>query len=534
MRNASCNQHPSVSQLIPHLVKSAELFLSLANTSSSSNDKLIESRHHSRTSSEVDMNTSLREEKRKKISSVSYCPVEKLRNNSKEFIFTGLTPNTDPLKSINLHDNDNRTDEFTDDEMNKGLNSNEWVVIRTVHPILLTDNYPELINYIKNASLRVSRRRQACKSWHSQYWPKTTEITNISSSSSKCTPVTDDILELQERQAQQDLYKTTSSNYLNDCSLSPSTKYHAKIIKEHEKCLKNDNEDVDDIGIGVYDSSSSSVHLHSLSLQHASSLYQLNYLNDFSDEENCHENDKEDKHVDTTTTTTTYNNFTVDTVERDDNNNLLSISTDRNLPHACSMESFHSINHSKVNSSQLSKLAPKFKNYPEKQMNKAEVTVMKKNVDHDDSVILSRIPIDLYSPSLINSSSNSHLDGNSIQVNNHNSFISIPYNVSYLNNEIVNDNINKNERREYELENFLAALDCLPSPGHCTKHFGHLSPFISYSKIDTNFLKKLDEYIKEFEQSQLDIDTLTPNITTITTSITNAKNENVSSNYDDE
>nr|CAH8852676.1 unnamed protein product [Trichobilharzia regenti] len=553
------NQHPSVSELIPHLVKSAEVFLSLANTSStsasmlsSSNDRMSRSNHkHESTGSEK--NKQQEQKKTKKTSNVSYCPIEKLRNDSKEIIFTGTIPNTDPLTDLNAQninkemdqatgehsaiDSDDDTDDADhedgddddDDDKYKTLNKNEWVVIRTAHPILLTDNYPELLKYIKSAHSRVSRRRQACKSWYSQYWPKTTEIINhISSMSSvggsssssgmksSSTPIKmttdDETLELQEKQAQNDLYRTTTisgsiKSIKNDCV----TQCCVKLIEEHDRCLRSDTEAEEDgdgdggtaegggvSGAGVCDSSSSSIHLQSLSRQHASSMYQLNYLNDFSDEENCHDSDKNDKDTSVPpseglpTTGTRQLSRVASTevfhpVQGDDNNNNEIVSLDEKL---------ENVNEEKRGQPTNKENEKKPKRKKTKKIKKAACLVSPRiSTPHSPGNSTPTCTCLSTLPDLLRLA---HLDP-SIQLHKHNSIGVAMDTVASSNNNDDGDD----ERKEYELENFLAALDCLPSPGHCPKHFGHLPPFISYSKIDNEFFVKLDEYIKEFEASQL-------------------------------
>ncbi|VDP99325.1 unnamed protein product [Trichobilharzia regenti] len=442
------NQHPSVSELIPHLVKSAEVFLSLANTSSTSASMLSSS----------------------------------------------------------------------NDRMSRSNHKHES-----------TDNYPELLKYIKSAHSRVSRRRQACKSWYSQYWPKTTEIINhISSMSSvggsssssgmksSSTPIKmttdDETLELQEKQAQNDLYRTTTisgsiKSIKNDCV----TQCCVKLIEEHDRCLRSDTEAEEDgdgdggtaegggvSGAGVCDSSSSSIHLQSLSRQHASSMYQLNYLNDFSDEENCHDSDKNDKDTSVPpseglpTTGTRQLSRVASTevfhpVQGDDNNNNEIVSLDEKL---------ENVNEEKRGQPTNKENEKKPKRKKTKKIKKAACLVSPRiSTPHSPGNSTPTCTCLSTLPDLLRLA---HLDP-SIQLHKHNSIGVAMDTVASSNNNDDGDD----ERKEYELENFLAALDCLPSPGHCPKHFGHLPPFISYSKIDNEFFVKLDEYIKEFEASQL-------------------------------
>ncbi|CAH8566304.1 unnamed protein product [Schistosoma margrebowiei] len=527
--------HPTVDQLIPHLVKSAELFLSLANTSSCS-DKFSKSRSQSTTTtdnSEVGT-TQLKNEKRQK-SSISYCPVEKLCNVSKEVIFSGhgdSMPTIDPLTSLNHSNNFNSEsiddDDDGDDDLNKTLN-NEWVVIRAtpLHPILVANNYPELINYIKNANLRVSRRRQACKSWRSQYWPKMIE--NNKGNQSATSIVRDDnLLELQEKRSRCDLYRTIhSSKYTNISGcVTPDSMPNGLSARDRTKFMpdivdsgsKNEwNSVCDDISL------LSPLLLHSLSRKHTSSLYQLNYINDSSDDESNQENMKQSSNSNTTDNDTTLiaaNNVESTVSETDNLDKTINSRspTDKQLSNSCSTESFHS------------------------------KTVDNKQPQTQSSVLSTTLKMD------------NHEEGC------YNTGFSVPYNLTSTNStpsctclstlpdllrlahldpsiELHNSNVvsctttvctktDFNERQEYELENFLAALDCLPSPGRCTKHFGHLPPFISYSKIDEEFFKKLDDYVHEFENSKMEFtETDTVSSTTKTTAVT--KNDNLIHNYSD-
>uniref|UniRef100_A0A5K4ERH5 FHF complex subunit HOOK-interacting protein C-terminal domain-containing protein n=1 Tax=Schistosoma mansoni TaxID=6183 RepID=A0A5K4ERH5_SCHMA len=517
--------HPTVDQLIPHLVKSAELFLSLANTSSC-NDKFSKSRCQSTTTDNSEVGTTqLKNEKRQK-SSISYCPIEKLCNVSKEVIFSGhgdSVPTIDPLTSLNRSNNfnnesiddDDDDDNDDDDDLNKTLN-NEWVVIRStpLHPILVANNYPELINYIKNANLRVSRRRQACKSWRSQYWPKMTE--DYKGSQSTTSPVRDDyLLELQEKRSRCDLYRTIrSSKYTNSSGcVTPDLMPNGLSARDRTKFMpdtvdngsKNEwNSVCDDISL------SSPLLLHSLSSKHASSLYQLNYINDSSDDESSQENMKQSNNSNTTDNNTTLiaaNNSELTVSETDALDKTINscLPTDKQLSNSCSTESFHSTTmdnkQPQIQSSELS-------------------TTLKMN-SHEEGCYNtgSSVPCNLTPtnstpsctclstlPDLLRLA---HLDP-SIELHNSNLATSTT---------TVCTKTDFNERQEYELENFLAALDCLPSPGHCPKHFGHLPPFISYSKIDEEFFKKLDDYIHEFENSKIkftEADSSTVSSTTIT------------------
>ncbi|KAK4470412.1 hypothetical protein MN116_005615 [Schistosoma mekongi] len=532
--------HPTVDQLVPGLVKSAELFLSLANTSYC-NDKFSRCRHQSTVNnSEVD--TSLKNEKKKKSSSVSYCPVEKLRKDSKEVIYTGSgssMPTTDPLTSLNPSRNyTDSVDNYDDYEsnLNETLN-NEWVVIRnTAHPILLTNNYPELINYIKNSNLRVSRRRQACKSWHSEYWPKMLE-NNLNKSS----PIKDDnLLDLQEKQSRCDLHRTVSSKYATSGCITPdfilnplSTRIPDKSTSDIiDTCDKNE----------VLDALSSPLLLHSLSNKHTSSLYQLNYLNDSSDDENNQVNMKQVKSSNTTDnddintdspTITPYNTvaFIAADCIKDTVDETITL-FNKHLSTAYSSESLHSITMNKISQIQQSQLSTTLKvnNQKEREYNAINDDL---NENDSDCNIRSSCTGMSYIPPSVNSMPPctclsrlpdllrlAHLDP-SIEIRNHQ---------NSNNTDLSTTKLDFNERQEYELENFLAALDCLPSPGHCKKHFGHLPPFISYSKIDEEFFKKLDNYIQEFENPKVNT-TGTDAISSVIPVESTTKNEN---NYHDD
>ncbi|KAH8869804.1 FTS and Hook-interacting protein-like protein [Schistosoma japonicum] len=490
--------HPTVDQLVPGLVKSAELFLSLANTSCC-NDKSSRSRHRSAVNnSEVD--TSLKDEKKKKSS------------NSKEVIYTGsgsCIPTTDPLTSLSL--SKNYTDSADNDDNESNLNetlNNEWVVIRsTVHPILLTNNYPKLINYIKNANLRVSRRRQACQSWHSEYWPKMLE-----NNSNRSPPIRDDnLLDLQEKQSRFDLHRKVTSKYTTNGCTTPDFLLNPLSTKICDKST-SDIVDTCDKNEGL-DPLSSPLLLHSLSNKHTSSLYQLNYLNDSSDDENNQENMKQVKNSNTTdndnnnntdssTIITPFNTVSVvasNCVQDNDTVDETATLFNKHLSTEYSSESFYS----QMQMSQLSTTL-KANNQKEEEYNPKNDD-LNENVGDCDigsscTTGMSYIPPSVNSmppctclstlPDLLRLA---HLDP-SIEIHNHQN----------SNNTILSTTkLDFNERQEYELENFLAALDCLPSPGRCTKHFGHLPPFISYSKIDDEFFKKLDNYVQELEDSKV-------------------------------
>ncbi|RTG90892.1 uncharacterized protein DC041_0009359 [Schistosoma bovis] len=536
--------HPTVDQLIPHLVKSAELFLSLANTSSCS-DKFSKSRSQSTTTDNSEVGTTqLKNEKRHKSNDLLYIyndmfsfynlkslfrrnsPVEKLCNVSKEVIFSGhgdSIPTIDPLTSLNRSNNFNsKSIDDDDDDLNKTLN-NEWVVIRTtpLHPILVANNYPELINYIKNANLRVSRRRQAFKSWRSQYWPKMIE-NNKGNQSATSLVKDDNLLELQEKRSRCDLYRTIhSSKYTNSSGcVTPDSIPNGLSARDRTKFMpdivdsgsKNEwNSVCDDISL------SSPLLLHSLSGKHTSSLYQLNYINDSSDDESNQENMKQSSNSNTTDNDTTL--IAADNVEStvsetdtlDKTINSCS-PTDKQLSNSSSTESFHS---TAMDNKQ-----------PQTQSSVLSTTLKMDNHEEGCYNTGSSVPYNLTStnstpsctclstlPDLLRLA---HLDP-SIELHNSNV-------VSCTTTVCTKTDFN--ERQEYELENFLAALDCLPSPGRCTKHFGHLPPFISYSKIDEEFFKKLDDYIHEFENSKTEFtETDTVSSTTKTTTVTKSCND---------
>ncbi|XP_018645631.1 hypothetical protein Smp_149080 [Schistosoma mansoni] len=413
--------HPTVDQLIPHLVKSAELFLSLANTSSC-NDKFSKSRCQSTT----------------------------------------------------------------------------------------TDNSEVGTTQLKNEK----RQKSTCKSWRSQYWPKMTE--DYKGSQSTTSPVRDDyLLELQEKRSRCDLYRTIrSSKYTNSSGcVTPDLMPNGLSARDRTKFMpdtvdngsKNEwNSVCDDISL------SSPLLLHSLSSKHASSLYQLNYINDSSDDESSQENMKQSNNSNTTDNNTTLiaaNNSELTVSETDALDKTINscLPTDKQLSNSCSTESFHSTTmdnkQPQIQSSELS-------------------TTLKMN-SHEEGCYNtgSSVPCNLTPtnstpsctclstlPDLLRLA---HLDP-SIELHNSNLATSTT---------TVCTKTDFNERQEYELENFLAALDCLPSPGHCPKHFGHLPPFISYSKIDEEFFKKLDDYIHEFENSKIkftEADSSTVSSTTIT------------------
>lgn len=459
-------------------------------------------------------------------------PVEKLCNVSKEVIFSGhgdSIPTIDPLTSLNRSNNFNsKSIDDDDDDLNKTLN-NEWVVIRTtpLHPILVANNYPELINYIKNANLRVSRRRQAFKSWRSQYWPKMIE-NNKGNQSATSLVKDDNLLELQEKRSRCDLYRTIhSSKYINSSGcVTPDSMPNGLSARDRTKFMpdivdsgsKNEwNSVCDDISL------SSPLLLHSLSGKHTSSLYQLNYINDSSDDESNQENMKQSSNSNTTDNDTTL--IAADNVEStvsetdtlDKTINSCS-PTDKQLSNSCSTESFHS---TAMDNKQ-----------PQTQSSVLSTTLKMDNHEEGCYNTGSSVPYNLTStnstpsctclstlPDLLRLA---HLDP-SIELHNSNV-------VSCTTTVCTKTDFN--ERQEYELENFLAALDCLPSPGRCTKHFGHLPPFISYSKIDEEFFKKLDDYIHEFENSKMEFtETDTVSSTTKTTTVT--KNDNLSPNCSD-
>ncbi|CAH8294332.1 unnamed protein product, partial [Schistosoma turkestanicum] len=593
-------EHPTVDQLIPYLVRSAELFLSLADTSSG-HDK---SRQHSTTTtttttdnSEVNT-TQLKNEKRQK-SSVSYCPVEKLPNVSKEVIFSGhgdSIPTIDPLTSLSLSNhfkhtpvsnNDDDDDDDDVDDLNKTLN-NEWIVIRTtpLHPVLLTNNYPELINYIKHANLRVSQHRQACKSWHSLYWPKIMEHHNNNNNNQANQSVTspsikdDHLLELQEKQSCYDLYRTTflhSSNTTNQNDFATSefmrnmlctTRDHMKSnpdLIDHDNMIVNGRNEVNNHGSeDTY--VSSPLLLHSLSNQHTSSLYQLNYLNDSSDDENTEETMKQvnkantTDHNDTgmmtmnnvdmmnTTTTTTTNNSSSDTMVDETINSSLPIDNQL-VSNAYSTELFDST-------------TPETKQPP---LQSSSSTTTPYHVNNDNSNHHHHHQLEYDYPSCTTTNNNNNLSDNHVISSSSSAssctcLSTLPdllrlahldestMELCHRNNTVMTMhtkpdddimNAQQQQQQDYELENFLAALDCLPSPGRCMKHFGHLPPFISYDKIDEEFFKKLDNYLQEFEHSKITTTTTTTDeadtvsSSTSSSTVTTAKNDDDTVNHHD-
>lgn len=324
-----------------------------------------------------------------------------------------------------------------------------WIKISKLANSKCGSNF-QLSQYVQNAQRRIRRRNQACQAWKSKYYPKRVIRPN---SSQKCH--LNNVMD--ETQASSISSKSSSFKSMNDLSSNNNR------TMDKDKNLDDKKKDHCDIQINNvnYDNDSEveddgnipePLALTAMRPEQASSMYQLNYF-DFSDEEGNSDERKSKRP----------NQSSELNVENDSQHLSDETNPTQEPPSSTSLVQSKPIKsiRSKLNHNRYAKSLKKSK--------------FNAQASSSSCSCLTNLPDLLRFV---------HTDDQKAEAE-----------VQSSTNDDDDDMDKVGENEDFELDNFLAALDCLPSPGQCSSHFIHLGPIISYPPIDDPcFLEKLNEF----------------------------------------
>ncbi|VDP79623.1 unnamed protein product [Echinostoma caproni] len=147
---------------------------------------------------------------------------------------------------------------------------NDWVLVQTRMADLNPPEKPFLFPYLRCTQRRIRRRREACSAWHSSYVSRT-----LDTSTTLTMTLTDKELELNEHRDRKDIHLSPQRPFTNQVC-SP--------VREISSAVHMGNSGGDVRSNGDLDSPRP-VRSATMSRAQASSLYQLNYFEDSSEEE---------------------------------------------------------------------------------------------------------------------------------------------------------------------------------------------------------------------------------------------------------